>query len=248
MNNTDLYWRSPSKDIVLAADEIHVWRASLDVAPSTIQLLRPLLNSDELTRAQRFRFAKDGDRHIVGRGVLRMLLAGYIQQPPAELLFDYNQYGKPALSHLPKGRSIEFNISHSHNIALFAFTSIGPLGVDVEYMRKDIEYEQLAHQFFSVQENATLQSLPKTLWRQTFYNCWTRKEAYIKARGEGLSIPLDQFDVSLKPEEPAALLSSRESDVADWTMQALAPGPDYAGAVAINSRGWQLRCWQWSPS
>jgi 4'-phosphopantetheinyl transferase len=248
MNNTDLYWRPPSKDVVLAANEIHVWRAPLDVAPSTIQVLQPVLNSEELTRAERFRFAKDRDRYIVGRGVLRMLLASYVQRPPEELSFTYNQYGKPALSSLPEGESLEFNISHSHDLALFAFTSIGPLGVDVEYMREDIDYEQLAQHFFSVQENASLQSLPRTMWRQAFYNCWTRKEAYIKARGEGLAIPLDQFDVSLKPGEPAALLSSRESDVANWTFQELLPGADYGGALAINSHNWQLCCWQWSPS
>jgi len=248
MSSADLYWQSPSAHVTLAADEIHVWRASLDVAPSTIQFLLPLLSEDELTRAGRFRFTKDRDRYIVGRGVLRVLLANYVQQPPEQLLFDYNQYGKPALSNQPQAKSIESNISHSHEIALFAFTSIGPLGVDVEYMREDIDYEQLAQHFFSIQENASLQALPRTMWRQAFYNCWTRKEAYIKGRGEGLAIPLDQFDVSLKPGEPAALLSSRESDVANWTMQELTPGTDYAGALAINRRGWQLRCWQWLPS
>ncbi len=248
MNNTDLYWRPPSKDVALAANEIHVWRAPLDVPLSTIQVLQPVLNPEELTKAERFRFAKDRDRYIVGRGVLRMLLARYVQQPPEGLSFAYNQYGKPTLSNLPEGKSLEFNISHSHDLALFAFTSIGPLGVDVEYMREDIDYEQLAQHFFSVQENASLQSLPRTMWRQAFYNCWTRKEAYIKARGEGLAIPLDQFDVSLKPGELAALLSSRESDVANWTFQELLPGADYGGALAINNRDWQLRCWQWSPS
>src|SRR5205823_1032898 len=160
----------------------------------------------------------------------------------------YNAYGKPALSSPESELGLNFNLSHSHHIALYAFTYSRNLGIDVEYMRSNVEYEQLAQHFFSPYENAILHAVPTDLKREAFFNCWTRKEAYIKARGEGLSIPLDVFDVSLRPGEPAALLDSREEaqEVARWSLYELAPGPDYAGAVAVEGHGLHLRCWQWA--
>ncbi len=143
---------------------------------------------------------------------------------------------------------IRFNISHSRGVALYAVTCGREVGIDLEYMRSDLEVEQIAGRFFSRREIATLHALPAALRRYAFFLCWTRKEAYIKARGEGLSLALDQFDVSLIPGEPAALLGTRpDADEAlRWSLLELTPGPpEYASALAVEGVGWSLALWQW---
>lgn len=247
MYNAECSWHLPDHPPVLLPTEVHVWCVSLVVAPAIIQTLRPLLSTDELTRADRFYFEKDRHRFIVARGVLRILLGRYLTIPPEQLRFSYNQYGKPSLDLPLRTPILQFNISHSQDFALLAFTYDRFVGVDIEYMRA-IEYEQLAAHSFSPHEQATLQALPLSLRHQGFYNCWTRKEAYIKARGRGLSLPLDSFDVSLRPGEDVQLLASREDrrEVERWSLQALTPPATYAGALAVEGRDWQLKQWRWA--
>src|SRR5207244_11453763 len=121
------------------------------------------------------------------------------------------------------------------------------VGIDLEYIRAEVADEPIAERFFASREIAALIGLPAPLRAEGFFNCWTRKEAYIKARGEGLTIPLDAFEVSLAPEEPAALLrvDSDPAEASRWSLQALAPGPGYVAAIAVEGRDWQLRCWEW---
>ncbi|HEV7237210.1 MAG TPA: 4'-phosphopantetheinyl transferase superfamily protein, partial [Ktedonobacteraceae bacterium] len=143
---------------------------------------------------------------------------------------------------------LSFNISHAHDLALYAFTYVRQVGVDVEYIRLNDDYEHLAQHYFSPYERTVLQTLPMEEKQQAFFQCWTRKEAYIKAKGLGLSLPLDLFDVSLRPNEPAALLQSRENprEAARWSLRELAPGAGYVGALAVEGKkDWQLHCWQW---
>ena len=146
--------------------------------------------------------------------------------------------------------AIRFNLSHSHGKALYAVSRGREIGVDLEFIRGDLEAEQIAERFFSHSEIETLRALPLSLRKHAFFLCWTRKEAYIKARGEGLSLPLDQFDVSLIPGEPAALLSTQsDSDEAlRWSLRNLTPASGYAAALATEGRDWTLSCWQWPQS
>lgn len=244
---SDQIWRTPSQDIQLAANEVHVWRASLQVPQAVVESFRACLSGEELLKAGRFRFDRHRNAYIVARGLLRTLLARYLHTEPAQLRFRSNDYGKPELALSPSEHTLHFNISHSHELVLLAFACDRPLGVDVEYMRPDIEFALLAKRSFSPNENAALLALPQYAISQGFYNCWTRKEAYIKARGMGLSLDLSLFDVSLQPGEPARLLGSREDprEVTRWTFEILHPGPDYAGALAVEGQGWQLSTWQW---
>ena len=142
---------------------------------------------------------------------------------------------------------LQFNLSHSAELALYAFTYQRQIGVDVEYMRPNIECDLLARSQFSPTEYTALQALPPLLQEKAFFLCWSRKESYIKAKGMGLSLPLDQFDVSLVPGEPAQLLDSREEAQATthWSLHSLEPGNDYAGALTVEGFDWHLRCWQW---
>jgi 4'-phosphopantetheinyl transferase len=245
MASFDRLWRVPPPELRLSSAEVHVWRAALDPAASCVERLQHTLSVDELQRAARFHFPRDRRRFIVARGALRNILGRYTGVPPSELRFRYSAYGKPTLADIEDG--LRFNISHSHEVALFAVTRGREVGVDLEYLRMDVACEEIAEHFFSARERASLRALPMEVKHQAFFNCWTRKEAYIKAHGEGLSLPLDQFDVSLAPGEPAALLATRHDhrDVWRWSLQALMPGPGYAAAVVVEGQGWHITCWQW---
>jgi len=214
---------------------------------SVLHTLQQVLIEEEVTRAKRFYFERDQHHFIIARGILRTLLGRYLHVNPSTLIFDYNPYGKPSLGSPLSESNIHFNISHSHELILCAFTRGRQIGVDIEYMRSDIDYEQLAKHSFSPNEQAAFFAIPNAQRQQAFFNCWTRKEAYIKARGKGLSLPLDLFDVSLAPNEPATLLSSREDpqEVARWSFQNLFSYPDYAGAFVVEGFDWHVSYWQW---
>jgi 4'-phosphopantetheinyl transferase len=247
----DPVWGTPPTDLALANDEVHVWRAQLDLTQNTIQSLRRTLAADELARAERFRFAQDRERFIAARGVLRAILGRYLEVEPGRVLFSYSAQGEPALD-AEGGRSdgglpLEFNLSHAGGLALYAFARTRRVGVDLEHVRSDVACSQLAKRFFSPREQAQLSALPPHLQDQAFFTCWTRKEAYLKARGDGLTLPLDQFDVSLSPGEPAMLLHTAFDpfEAARWSLQDLQPAPGYVAALAVEGHGWRLACWQW---
>jgi 4'-phosphopantetheinyl transferase len=245
--DSDPVWLVPPERLILGSNAVHVWRVSLDQSPSQIALFRNHLDDDERSRADRFYFSRDRERFIVARGILRAVLGRYSNRAPESLSFSYSTHGKPALASETGIDAIRFNLSHSHGTALYAFTRGREVGVDLEFIRCDLEAEQIAERFFSHSEIEALRALPPSLREYAFFLCWTRKEAYIKARGEGLSTPLDQFDVSLIPGEPAALLSAQSDsdDVLRWTLRNLIPASGYAAALATEGRDWTLSCWEW---
>lgn len=243
---TDGVWRqSPAP--LLQANAVHVWTASLAHDLSHLETLQGLLSAEEVNRAHRFHYARDRHRFIAGRGQLRMLLGHYLDQPPESIHFDYSAYGKPSVTN---ERGLTFNISHADDMALYAFAYQAEIGVDIEAIKMDFPVEDISQHYFSTTEIAVLSRLPDDLKHRAFFTCWTRKEAYIKARGEGLSIPLDSFDVSLTPGEPASLLVTRDqpTEAAEWSLFDLQPGPGYAGALAIRGHHWQLSLRDYTPS
>ena len=183
-------WSPPPRRLQLVRSQIHVWRAGVGVAAPVLCRLRDTLCSDEVAVAQRYRFQKDRDRFITARGVLRMLLSLYLRMDPRNVCFGYGPRGKPFLERPPQDESICFNISHTGDLALFAFSRDREIGVDVERIRDDISDEEISERFFSASECARLRAVPSHLRVQEFLRYWTCKEAYIKARGEGLHIPL----------------------------------------------------------
>lgn len=247
MRLCDDLWRCPPADLVLADDDVHVWRASLNPSAEHVRDLQRTLTPDEQERAARFRFQRDRDHFIVARGVLRAILGRYLGVEPSQLRFCYSSYGKPALAEKFGRKKLNFNLAHSHELALYAVTRGRTVGIDLEYMRADLAGEQIAERFFSPREVAVLRTLPRNKQEEAFFNCWTRKEAYVKAIGEGLSMPLDQFDVSLVPGEPALLVSTHKDprEAARWSLRALAPGSGYVAALAVEGHTWRLTCWQW---
>jgi len=240
-------WGFPPATIKLGSDDVHVWRVSLDEPAPQIDSFLHTLAADEQMRAERFYFQKDREHFITAHGVLRLILGLYLNRAPKCLSFRYSSHGKPALVHESGEDAIRFNMSHSHGVALYAVARGREVGIDLEFIRRDLEVEQIAERFFSRREIATLRTLPADLRRDAFFLCWTRKEAYIKGRGEGLSLPLDQFDVSLVPGEPAALLSTRpdSQEALRWSLQELTLASGYVAALAVEGRGCSLSCWQW---
>jgi len=242
------FWRSTPGNFTLDEHEVHVWRAPLDWPLPRVQLLQQTLSEDEGQRADRFHFAHDRLHYIVARGLLRTLLGRYLQQPPGELRFTYNPYGKPTLASVPGQANVSFNLSHSGGLVLYAFARRRDLGIDVEKMRTNLVYEQIAEHVFSVGERDVLRALPADQKVDAFFNGWARKEAYIKARGRGLSLPLTEFDVTMRPAEPARLISTRGEPEAvhAWSLQELPIDPGYKAALVVEGHGWQLTGWQWN--
>lgn len=237
VNLTDLAAVAVNPPLELNADEVHVWLADLD-QPSADNM-RPLLAEDELARAERFHFEKDRKHYINARGLLRQLLAVYSGLPAAEVQIKYAEKGKPHVS----ATGINFNLAHSHGKAIYAFARGRDLGVDLEFMKEDFAVEEIAERFFSPNEFAVLKELPPQLTKEAFFNCWTRKEAYIKARGEGLSMPLDVFEVSLAPGEPAAFLRNQldPAELSRWSMQSLSVPDGYVAALVVEGKGFRVK-------
>jgi 4'-phosphopantetheinyl transferase len=244
MNITDAGFRI-KEPLALPEDEVQLWRVDLEAIRDDESRCQKMLSSDELTRAARFHFSRDRQRFVSSRALLRTILAGYLETDPDALRFSYSKKEKPSLGSTHAGSNITFNVSHSGGIALLAFTRRRDIGVDVEKVRTDFDVDAIARRFFSSQEQRQLAAFPSGEKFEAFFRCWTRKEAYIKATGEGLSLPLGQFDVSLDSGGKNALLATRpdESEAGQWLLRGVPAGPGYLAALCVRGRDWKLNDW-----
>ena len=231
----------PAGPLALALDEVHVWRASLRPAPDALARLEAHLSPDERARAARFRFPQHRTAFVAGRGVQREILGRYTGLPPAALSYREGSHGKPELDGPATASGIRFNVSNSGDLALYALTLRREIGVDLEQLKPMPDGLDIAKRFFSAPENEVFAALPDEVRELAFFRCWTRKEAYIKAVGEGLSMPLDRFDVAFAPGEDPRILRTRgnPAEAERWTMLSLEPGPGYVGALAVEGGGWR---------
>jgi 4'-phosphopantetheinyl transferase len=238
--------RAASPGLDLPAGEIHLWAVALDPPADRVERLGLPLSADEWERARRFRFDQHRRQYVVGRGALRSLLGAYLGVRPEEIRFQYGPRGKPFLAPPQDAGGLFFNLSNSHELALVGFLKGGELGVDLEYLKPMPDCEQIAERFFSASERDVLRELPAEVKEEAFFNCWTRKEAYLKAVGEGLAAPLDSFDVTLRPgEEPRMLtLKGDPQAAARWFYHHLRPAEDYLGAVAVEGGARPVRTWR----
>jgi 4'-phosphopantetheinyl transferase len=244
-NRSLCQWPVPADQPRLAPDVVHVWYLALDLAQPAIDSLRTILSADEQARAARYLFDKHRRRFIACRGQVRRILAGYLNGDPAEIRFLYGPKGKPALAGSWSDSAIQFNVSDSHELAICAVVLNRNLGVDLEYVRQPSDFDSLAERFFAAREVDVLRSLSDERLLEGFFNCWTRKEAVLKAVGVGLSMPLNRVEVTLVPHEPAKVLVY-EGDAAAaqaWWLESLEPAVGYVGAVA--SRGGPLEVLPW---
>lgn len=238
-------WLNPVRPVKLGEGEVHVWRACLDVTVEELQVRSKLMKEEERARGARYLRAEVGSRFVAGRGLLRRLLGMYLGTDAAEVEFTFNSFGKPALAAKHGAGDLRFNVSHSHDWALIAFTRGRELGVDIERVRPDFATREIAQRFFSPSEARRLIALPAATQTEAFFQCWTRKEGYIKARGEGLSRGLDSFEVAFGPGVDAAVLNALDdaSPTARWLVLDLQPAQGFAGALVVERPVAEVRLW-----
>lgn len=234
-----------SAQLSLSQADVHVWSASQDEPTYPMEQLWQTLSIDERQRATRFHFERDRRRFIVGRGLLRAILARYAHIEAGQVRFAYGLRGKPALAGACGGDMLKFNVSHSNGHILCAITNRREIGVDIEHVHVVSEADAIAERFFAPSENELFRQLPANQKQVAFFNCWTRKEAYIKATGDGLSRPLDQFSVSFVPGEPAKMVDCYDipEEVHRWSFYALHPAPGYIAALCVQGQDCQLTNW-----
>ncbi|MDA0194648.1 MAG: 4'-phosphopantetheinyl transferase superfamily protein [Bacteroidetes bacterium] len=229
----------------LTDDIVHVWEVDLNVDPAFLKTCSRTLSPDELERANKYAFEKDHNYFIARRGVLRKLIGHYLNAKPDSIYFNYGPFGKP---YLPKYHDFQFNLAHSNGHALMAFSIKIPLGIDLEFINRNLEFDNIADHFFSRGETKSLKNVSTEQKAISFYNCWTRKEAFIKARGDGLTFPLDKFEVSIEPNDQKALIGlyHDSENAGDWTIKSLEVEGDFAAALAfkdknisVNSNVWE---------
>jgi len=229
--------------LTVEGNEVHVWRTSLDLTSTKVERLTQFLSPAELARAGRFHFERDRKHFVVARGCLRAILSHYLKIPAREIEFVYGDKGKPQLAASFRGtQPFYFNLAHSAGVAIYAVTRIGEIGIDLERIRPEFVGDEIANRFFSPGEVSRLNAMSKDQRPEAFFNCWTRKEAFIKAMGMGLSLPLDQFEVTLEPGEPAQILhtSWNEDEASRWSIKSIDAGRGYVAAVAISAHDWLL--------
>jgi 4'-phosphopantetheinyl transferase len=233
-------WIEPRGWPALAAGEVHVWLAHVPSARGRLAQLAALLSEDERERAARFRFELHRERSQIARGMLRFLLGQYIGCEARALTFCYNPHGKPEL----KERGWHFNTSHSGDYAAVAITRVAATGVDIEQIRLDaVHSDAIAQRHFAPGEQQQLSAIPQAGRAEAFFQFWTRKEAFVKARGDGLFSGLDRFEVSLNG---AALLSVAGQPATNWWISSLPIVPGYAGAVVVNTATCTPKFWRWT--
>ncbi|HUN60381.1 MAG TPA: 4'-phosphopantetheinyl transferase superfamily protein [Candidatus Sulfotelmatobacter sp.] len=219
------------------ANDLHVWRISLEVSSDSLAGYSTLLSADELARADRYVFGRDRHQFIVARGTLRLLLGRYLHISPSSIHFEFGPYGKPFLGEEFQASKLKFNVSHAYGLGLFAFTISGECGIDVEKIRPEFATREVAKNYFSAQEISELDALSPSLFATGFFECWTRKEAYLKARGAGLQIPLDSFAVTATPGRRPELSSG---DSSRWSIYSFQPFQDFVAAVVADRLEWTL--------
>ena len=259
-------WPSRSDAAPLADNDIHVWATVLATPANILEGFARNLSPDETARANKFKFEKHRNRYIAGRGALRAILGRYLGAGPADLRFIYSDNGKPALAEEFADAGIHFNLAHTGELALLAVTRIGTVGVDVESVRPVKNVDELVARFFSKRENELFQKVPDKDKPAAFFNLWTRKEALLKATGEGITRSLSLVEVSFLPGEPARLMAISGDAAAGqkWRLREIIPGAGFTGAVAVElgtsniehrtpnveegktGDGLRVRCWKWA--
>lgn len=241
----ELSWPTPREAVRLEGNEIHVWCAALSEFASELQPLNALLSSAERDKAERFRFAKDRNHFVARRGILRGILSRYLERPPSKIDFCGGRFGKPEIKgELVRG-GLRFSVSHSGDLALYAVTRACPIGVDVEYIRPFPHLEEIALRFFSPRETKVLMSLPREHRMEVFFSYWTRKEAFLKATGEGIGEGLANVEVALTPWQEADTIRTvgESEDRIGWRLQSFSPASGYIGAIAFRNRYVSMSFW-----
>jgi len=236
-------WETVTLIPELGVNRVDVIAVSLNLERQSLERLEKLLSTDESSRADRFVYAEHRRRFVACRGVLRSFLGLHLDQDPASINLQTGKHGKPRLAD-SKSLDIRFNLTHSKELAVFAFALSLEVGVDIEEIRQDRNFDEIAARFFSPRERSELAAVSPDDRVHAFFRCWTRKEAYLKARGDGLSVPLDSFDVAVLSDAPPVLIAQ---DSSRWTMRSISPEADFVGAVVYEGADPAVRTMTYRP-
>jgi 4'-phosphopantetheinyl transferase len=226
----------------LIEGEVHVWGASLELPQERVRDLERLLTRDESERAGRFRFQQLASRFIVARALLRIILGSYLDAPARSVRFSYNAYGKPALA-MTDENGLRFNLSRSCDLVLYAIAAGAEVGIDVERIREELQVEEIAERFFSSAESSAIRALDGIERCEAFFDCWVRKEAYLKAIGKGLSHPLSEIDLSGKPVSIGG--ESGRGSISRWSFTAFDAATGYKAALVAEGDCQQVKYFWW---
>jgi 4'-phosphopantetheinyl transferase len=238
-------WNPPPARLALPEAETHVWRIALDAPQVTVECCLTELPAADRARAERFTFADGRRRYAMARAALRRILGRYLECEPASLDIGTGPHGKPFLRLDGRAHMLRFNLSHTEETAVLAVAWERDVGIDIESVKRPVALEELAGRFFSTSEATAVMDAPAKRRAAVFFRIWTTKEAYVKARGDGLALPLDQFDVVSDPGQPPGLLATRHdpADKARWRFAEVACGEEFACVLAVERRIGELRCW-----
>ncbi len=236
-------WPAAPAELPALERTVHVWAVPLDDARVDLDGGRELLSPDERERAARFHFEQHRRRYLIAHIALHRILSRYLQIDPARLYFELGSNGKPKLPPALGFSGIEFNLSHSNEMALLAVNRIGEVGVDIEYVKPDFKFEEIAERFFTAREAAALRGLPSELQRQAFFKCWTCKEAFLKAKGTGLSGKLDEVEITLGAADRVRI----RADVPGWSLAELNSIDAYEAALVVAGSSVPIRYYLWQP-
>jgi 4'-phosphopantetheinyl transferase len=236
-------WPAAPAELPALEGTVHVWAVRLDDASVDILQGRELLSPDERERAARFHFDLHRRRYLIAHIALHEILSRYLQLDPAWLYFELGANGKPKLPAAMAPQAIEFNLSHSHEMALIAVNRVGAIGVDIEYVKPDFKFQEIAERFFTAREVAAMRGLPTELQRQAFFKCWTSKEAFLKAKGTGLSGKLDEVEITLADHECVQI----RANVPGWSLTELNPIDTYQAALVVTGEALPTHHYLWQP-
>ena len=237
-------WLAAPAELPALDRNVHVWAVRLDDTKVDLDGGRELLSPDERERAARFHFERHRRRYLIAHIALHWILSRYLQIDPARLYFDLGSTGKPKLPPALVPAGVEFNLSHSNEMALLAVTHGQEVGVDIEYVKPDFKFQEIAERFFTAREVVALRALPSELQRQAFFKCWTCKEAFLKAKGTGLSGKLDEVEITLGAAEQVRIGAS----VPGWSLAELVSGGEYEAALVTQDSPTAIRCYAWQAS
>jgi 4'-phosphopantetheinyl transferase len=242
-------WQIPTKEIVLTTKDVHIWRGSLDLAAAKIEKLFDILSQDEKLRAQRFRFPEHQKRFIAARGILRQLLSTYLDLPAKSIVFEYSDRGKPTLAKSINYNDLQFNLSHSQDLAVYGFTLSRKIGIDLEYLKPLTDAKAIASRFFAATEKELICSLTGEEQQQVFFQLWTAKEAYLKAIGEGITGSLAEVEIALASDRSITSFKLKGNTITteSWLLSDFIPETNYLATVAVESlnQSNRINFWTW---
>ena len=247
MNIEKSAWPTAVPDGMISSNEVHIWRFYQEETNSQIETLQGILSPDELARSEKFHFEKDRKKFILTRGILRKLLGSYLGKNPQQIRFNYTSFGKPFLAIDSENNNLSFNLSHSGELVLYAITRNQKIGIDIEQIRDHTDVMAIAKRFFSPAEIGEMEKANEKNRTELFFTYWTRKEAFVKALGKGVSFPMERLDVSLLNKFSPIIKSTAENnETACLNVQDLLPGDGYLAAIATEVNDADISCWQFS--